>query len=402
MHTSDVYHTQGIRGFKAINTKYVGGDSIVELAPRPDRVLGCSVCASQNIRLRKDGYRLITGLPSGKGKVFFKVPVFRIDCHECSSHCREELPFCHKWARHTHAVGREVIKLRRRMSIKDVAEHIGLDWRTVKDIEKRHLGVKYKRIKLKNVRIIGIDEIHIGHSYSTIVRDLISGDVLFVGEGKGGDALAPFKRKIRSSKCRIEVVAMDMSSGYSAWVKANIESAEIVFDHFHVIQLMNKKLDGVRRHTMNKLDEEEKKKLKKKRYLFLKGQENLSDEHKVELEELKEIFEDLSTVHLMKEKLRAIYRNAKTELDARLLFKDWIKKAEEAGIACLKTMANTLNKRLEGVLGYWKHNQITSASMEGFNNKIRWLIHQAFGYHDDEYFRLKIFDLPACSTVKKL
>ena len=46
--------------------------------------------------------------------------------------------------------------------------------------------------------------------------------------------------------------------------------------------------------------------------------------------------------------------------------------------------------------------RLTSASMEGFNNKIRWLIRQAYGYRDEEYFRLKIFDLPNVKTERDL
>ena len=39
---------------------------------------------------------------------------------------------------------------------------------------------------------------------------------------------------------------------------------------------------------------------------------------------------------------------------------------------------------------------------EGFNNKIRWLIRQAYGYRDYEYFRLKVFDLPNIKNKNEL
>ena len=231
---------------------------------------------------------------------------------------------------------------------------------------------------------------------------MISGAVLFVGRGKGGEALAKFERRLRASKCNIQVVAMDMSSGYSAWVKQSIPKAEIVFDHFHVIQLMNKKLDALRRTTMNKLDEETRSQLKGKRKLLLSNEENLSETDHSQLEEVKKTCDDLSTTHAMKEKLRSIYRTAKLKEDARMLFEDWIKAAENSGIAVLKTMAKTIRSRLEGILAYWKFNELTSAGMEGFNNKIRWLIRQAYGFHDQEYFDLKIYDLPTCKTVKEI
>ncbi len=77
------------------------------------------------------------------------------------------------------------------MSIRDVARFTGLHWDTVKDIEKAWLEKKYKKIRLNEVSILGIDEVYLGKGlgYITIVRDLESGAVLYVGKGKGGDAL---------------------------------------------------------------------------------------------------------------------------------------------------------------------------------------------------------------------
>lgn len=37
---------------------------------------------------------------------------------------------------------------------------------------------------------------------------------------------------------------------------------------------------------------------------------------------------------------------------------------------------------------------ISNAKMEGFSNQIRWLIKQAYGFRDREYFKLKIDQLP--------
>lgn len=402
MHTSDIYHTQGIKGFQVKSTKF-SSVVTVQLNRNFKNPHECSVCQNTDVRVREVGLRKITGLPCGSKKVCFEVSVLRLDCNNCGSHCRETIPFVAKWTRHTKAVERSVIDLRREMSIKATAEFFGLDWRTVKDIEKRHLKTKFRRIRLRDVQIIGIDEIYIGkEKYKTIVRDLISGAVLFVGRGKGGEALTKFERRLRASKCKIQVVAMDMSSGYSAWVKRTIRKAEIVFDHFHVIQLMNKKLDALRRTTMNKLDEETRSQLKRKRKLFLSNEENLSETDHLQLKEIKETFDELATTHAMKEKLRSIYRTAKWREDARMLFEDWIKTAENSGIAVLKTMAKTIRRRLEGILAYWKFNELTNAGMEGFNNKIRWLIRQAYGFHDQEYFNLKIYDLPTCKTIKEI
>jgi transposase len=156
------------------------------------------------------------------------------------------------------------------MSITDVADFLGLHWGTVKNIEKRYLKKKYSKIRLKDVRIIGIDELHTGDGFITIVRDLESGAVLYVGDGKGGEALNGFVRKLNSSKCEIQAVAMDLGPAYAAWAKEYLPEARIVYDHFHLIKLMNEKLDALRRKTMNEADEEMKEHLKKKISLFKK------------------------------------------------------------------------------------------------------------------------------------
>ncbi len=65
-------------------------------------------------------------------------------------------------------------------------------------------------------------------------------------------------------------------------------------------------------------------------------------------------------------------------------------------------MAKTIRDKLDCITAFWTFRQISNASMEGFNNKIRWLIRQAYGFRDREYFRLKIFQLPEISCVKQL
>ena len=65
-------------------------------------------------------------------------------------------------------------------------------------------------------------------------------------------------------------------------------------------------------------------------------------------------------------------------------------------------MASCIEKHPNGILAYWSYNGLSNSSMEEFNNKIRWLIRQAYGYHDEEYFHLKIFDLPKIDIKLKL
>ncbi len=238
--------------------------------------------------------------------------------------------------------------------------------------------------------------------YITVVRDMDSGAVLFIGKGKGGDALKKFRKRLKRRAKQIKAVAIDMANSYSAWVKEVLPDADIVYDHFHVIKLMNERMNNLRKSTMNKLAAEQKKELKGKRFLLLRNEENLSTEAADDLKRLRFEFKDLGTTSMMKEYLRNIYKLAESYELARTAFLLWAEKAEASGIHCLKQMAKTIRRRLDGLLAYWKHAKLTSASQEGFNNKIGWLTRQAYGYHDEKYLHLKIYDLPNLSTRRNL
>src|SRR5262249_41296621 len=150
---------------------------------------------------------------------------------------------------YTKAFERYALELSRHMTILDVARHLGVSWDVVKDVQKRDLSRRYAKPRLKGLRWIAIDEIAVrkGHRYLTGVLDLETGAVVFVGDGKGGDALKPFWKRLRRCKAKVEAVAMDMSAAYRQAVSTHLKGAAIVFDHFHVVKLFNDKLSGLRR-----------------------------------------------------------------------------------------------------------------------------------------------------------
>lgn len=334
-----------------------------------------------------------------------RVAMRRIRCRDCQASHQESISFCPApYVRYTKWAARWVLGLRPEMSIKAVAKFTGLHWETVKNIEKAWLERKYRKISLREVRYLGIDEVYLGKllGYITVVRDMDSGAVLYVGKGKGGDALNKFGKRLKRRAKKIKAVAIDMANSYSAWVKEVLPDADIVYDHFHVIKLMNERMNNLRRSTMNKLEEAQKKELKGKRFLLLRNEESLSLSAAEELKKLRFEFKDLGTASLMKEYLRNIYKLANSYDLAHTAFLLWAEKAEASGVNCLKQMAKTIRRRLDGLLAYWKHGKLTSASQEGFNNKIGWLTRQAYGYRDEKYLYLKIYDLPKLSTKRRL
>ena len=260
---------------------------------------------------------------------------------------------------------------------------------------------------------IGIDEVFMGKKfgkkdddkneikgYLTIVRDLKSGAVVFVGKGKKGTCLDEFAAKVRRSKAVIKYVAVDLAPSFTSWIKRHFPDATIVYDHFHVIKLMNDRLSNIRRRIMGELEMGEKSELKGKRWHFNINYENLTQRAKEELKNCCDLYEELGKAYALKEALRRIY-SIRDVIFAQNALVYWCERAENSGIREIISMAKTIRKHGSGIIAFWETG-ITSASMEGFNNKIGWLTRQAYGYRDVEYLILKIFDLPNLKIAKEL
>src|SRR5206468_7102175 len=181
--------------------------------------------------------RRFRSLPIGSRSTTIVFPIPRVACQACGLVRQVKLDFADPRRTYTKAFERYALELSRCMTILDVARHLDVSWDVVKDIQKRDLSHRYARPKLKDLLQIAIDEIAVGkgHRYLTVVLDLKSGAVVFVGDGKGGDALKPFWKRLRRCKAEVEAVAMDMSPAYRDAVSTHLKKATIVFDHFHVV-----------------------------------------------------------------------------------------------------------------------------------------------------------------------
>ena len=130
--------------------------------------------------------------------------------------------------------------------------------------------------------------------------------------GRGKAALAPFFAQLKPAKAKIKAVATDMSGGYIAAVMESLPKAALVFDRFHVIELMNEKLSDLRREMYHELtDKMHRKVLKGTRWLLVMNPENLRQNEKVDekaqLQEALKLNESLATAYYLKEDLRQFW-----------------------------------------------------------------------------------------------
>ena len=221
--------------------------------------------------------------------------------------------------------------------------------------------------------------------------------MIFVGEGKGGEALEPFwKRLRRYRKVKIEAVAIDMSPAYIKAVQENLPQAIIVFDHFHVIKLFNEKLSDFRRQLYNNTTEKSHQSvIKGTRWLLLTGREKLEEkqDNVQRLKQALDINKPLATVYYMKEDLRQIWNWTNDKKAAEWHLESWIEMAKASGIDMLLKFSKTMEKHFEGILAYFDFDGLSTGPLEGTNNKIKTMQRKAYGYRDMEFFKLKIMAL---------
>ena len=319
----------------------------------------------------------------------------RVECQQCGARRRVGPTFADPKRRHTRSFERYVMELLQFMTPQDVSWHLGISWDLAYDIEKRRLGKRFARPKLKKLKRIAIDEIHLGkrHRYITLVLDLDSGAVVFVGEGKGEKSLKPFWKRLKSSKAKLRAVATDMGQAYIAAVQKNLPKVRLVFDRFHVVKLLNEKLTELRRQLFREATDLGKQVLKGIRWLLLMAPKNLNEakNEPQRLQQALDLNQPLATAYYLKEELRQFWNQLDRHKASRFLT-GWCARAEKSGIAILQTFAKTLRTHRQGLLA-WYADRISTGPLEGTNNKIKLMQRRAYGYRDFELFKLRILSL---------
>ena len=390
-----VYAALGVRGYEHRSIQLGEGSVIVRLDVK-DQDVCCPGCGSPDVVRRGCLTRSFLAPPIGSRTVTLLIDVPRVQCDPCGTVRQVEV--CGMAERHrcTRSFIRYVLDLRKKMTVLDLATHLGVSEWLVKSIEKDYLHAHFARPRLKETTKIAIDELSIGggHRYLTIVLDLASGAILFVGEGKGADALKPFWQRLKSSRATIDAVAMDMSAAYIFAVSEHLPDATIVFDKFHVVKLMNEKLSQLRRDLFREAtDRLDKQVLKGTRWLLMKNPDHLDDDRNepARLQEALQLNQPLATAYYLKEDLRQLWSQPNVTA-ARKFLDRWLQRAESSGIRLMQQMAKTLRVHRRGLLN-WYNFRISTGPLEGLNNKVRTLQRNAYGFRDQDYFRLKLHAL---------
>ncbi len=402
MSSSLLYRVWGLRDHTVTKTEYREGR--VTLHVRPDRCRErCAACRSTDVVHRGLEERIVRTVPLGGTPVDLRLTVPRLGCRTCGVVRQAALALAGPFRRVTRLFERYALGLLSHMTIRAVAAHLQVGWDAIKAILKRRLQTHFGQPRLRHLKRIAIDEIAIGHGhrYLTVVLDLASGAVVFVGEGKGADALIPFWKRLKLSHAQIEAVATDLSPAYLFAVHEHLPDAVHVADHFHFVKLFNDRLAAFRRDLQREAEggSLQQKVLKGTRWLILKNPDRLSEEtgrgpyrttsERERLDLALRINQPLATAYYFKEEFRHFWSQGDLATATRFL-DDWVTRAEAACLKVMTQMATTVRQHRQSLLNYYRY-PISTGPLEGINNKIKTLQRQAYGFRDQDFFRLRIY-----------
>ena len=238
------------------------------------------------------------------------------------------------------------------------------------------------------VSVIGVDETskRKHHDYITLFVDMTKRKTIFISEGKSSKTIEEFREDLEAHKgdsSKIKDVSCDMSPAFIKGVEENLPDAQITFDKFHVLKIINEAVDKVRKDESKHLGI-----LKNTKYIFLKNNKSLTKKQSAKLAELsisKLNLKSIRALHI-RENFQEIYY-AQSKEDFEKLLKKWYFWATHSKLEAIKEAAYTIKRHWDGVLA-WFESRINNGILEGLNSIIQSCKNKARGYKTTRNFKI--------------
>jgi len=179
-----------------------------------------------------------------------------------------------------------------------------------------------------------------------------------------------------------------MSPSFISRVAQELPNAEITFDKFHVIKLLNDGVDNVRRQEVK-----DNKDPKGTRYLWLKNRTNLTEKQSTTFDSLSKLNLKISRAYQLKINFQEFYSLPDRESGEAYL-KRWYYWATHSRIGPMIEVVKTIKRHWDGVLN-WFNSNLTYAFLEGMNSLIQAAKSRARGYRSNRNFIAMAYQIGA-------
>jgi transposase len=354
----------------------------------------CGACGRVHCGFYDRTIRRVRDLPCGGMRILLEIEIRRVACRSCGAVKRERLDFLAENPRYTKRFAFYVGKRCRSSTIKDIADELGLEWHTVKELEKQYMREQLRRAGKPGPKVIGIDEVSIrkGHTYRIVVSDLArQRPIWFGGKDRSEASMDEFYECLGAKKSAgIRLAVMDMWKAFRNSTERHAPQASILFDKFHVLRHLGDALDTVRKAEYARLSGKDRRFIKGQKYTLLAHRENLTLEGKRSLKLLLIANKRLNTAYLLKESFGQLW-NYNREAWARRFFENWRASLKWQRLEPFERFAAMIERHWAGIAAYCQpENKVALGFVEGLNNKIRVIQRRAYGLRDEQYLRLKI------------
>ena len=243
----------------------------------------------------------------------------------------------------------------------------------------------------KEITSIGMDETSRakGHEYITLFVDLEKRRTIFITEGKDNTTIERFTEDFRQHDGVIDNitdVSCDMSPAFIKGVNTYLPKAQITFDKFHILKIINEAVNSVRKQEVstNKL-------LTGTKYIWLKNYNNLTEKQKETLDSLTLSNMNLKTMkaYNIRQSFQDIYQ-ATTKEEFETYLKKWYFWATHSRLDPIIKAAKTIKKHWDGII-MWHESKINNGILEGLNSVIQATKSKARGYKTFKNYKIIVY-----------
>ena len=363
----------------------------VRLTVRPDTIWGCPQC---HIRMHVKEWRTRRWrhLDSCQFKTILEAAVPVVECSEHGAQT-VQVPWAEGSSRFTMCFESFAIQVLEACPAARAGDLLGISWDKADGIKQRAVRRGMARRQISSLEYVCVDEKAVGHGhdYVTVVTGVMVGkpQVLYVGDGRDEAGLNGFWEWLGPDACaRIKAVSIDMGQPYQNSVRRYCLNAELIFDPFHLMKMLNRAVDEVRQHEAVMGTGAERSALKKTRQMWLWGKENLPERHAERFGVLKD--SSLKTARAWR--VKELWRTFKQCLDvddAHAFFHKWYVLAIRSKLEPVKKVARTFKAHLTGIVSIFKHG-FCNALAEGVNSRIQLLMQKSCGYRNRQRLKTDI------------
>ncbi len=284
-----------------------------------------------------------------------------------------------------------LLMARKGMTPKGIGEILGEHDTRIWRVLEYYVDSSLAKQDWSEVEAVGVDETSRsrGHDYVTVFVDMDEAKVLHVEPGKDHRTVAGFEAELHAHGGKPEQVkefSMDMSAAFIKGVGKQFPDAAMTFDRFHVMKLVNKAVDEVRRE-----ERQDRTELEKTRWVWLKNEQNLTDKEREKFDELKDSTLKTARGYRLKETLQSVYADyAGHPDDGEKQLQYWYFWATHSQLPPMIKVAKTIKTHWDGVLR-WFQSGLTQGLVEGINGIIQAAKRKARGFRSFRKLRTMIF-----------